>query len=195
MKKSSNKIWTYIKSGLFYLIAFVLIMYIVFELFMPETTLKVFQFKPYVVLTQSMEPEIMANDVVVVRNFDLDELKENDIITFYQDIDFDDEDEIVTHYIYRITEISEGDYVIQTNRYYATEAEEVPDSWVLSGDDVLGLYSYHIPWIGTVILFLQSPFGIAAMIVNIGVIVAVVVMIKQGKNDKEKLDGDEKSDS
>ena len=194
MEKTSNRTWTYIKSGLFYLLSFVLIMYIVFEVFMPETTVKVFQFKPYVVLTQSMEPEIMANDMVVVKNFDVEDLKNNDIITFYADINYDGEKEIVTHYIYSINENTDGDYIIRTNRYYANETEEVPDPWVLNGDDVLGLYSYHIPWVGTVILFLQSPFGIAAMIVNIGVIVAVVVMIKQGKNEKEQNDGEEKSD-
>jgi len=185
MEKSSNKVWGIIKTGLFYLLAFVLIMYIVFELFMPETTVKVFQFKPYVVLTQSMEPEIMANDMVVVQNFDVEELDENDIITFYADINYDGEKEIVTHYIYSINENTDGEYVIRTNRYYENEMEEVPDPWVLSDDDVLGLYQTHVPWIGTVILFLQSPFGIAAMLVNVGVIVAVVVMIKQGKKEEE----------
>lgn len=185
MKKSSNKIWSSIKNGLFYLISFVLVLYIIFEIFMPETTVKVFQFKPYVVLTQSMEPKIMVNDLVVVKNFDVDELEENNIITFYADINYDGEKEIVTHYIYSVVETTEGDYVIRTNRYYEDESDEVPDPWVLSGDDVLGLYNYHIPWVGTVILFLQSPFGIAAMLVNIGVIVAVVVMIKQGKKDED----------
>lgn len=192
MEKSSNKVWSYTKTGLFYLFAFLLILYIMLELFLPEQTVKVFQFKPYVVLTQSMEPEINVNDMVVVKNFDVEELEEDDIITFYADINYDGTKEIVTHYIYSINENTEGEFIIRTNRYYESASEEVPDPWVLNGDDVLGLYSYHIPWIGTVILFLQSPFGIAAMVVNIGVIVAVVVMIKQGK--KEEVEDEEKSD-
>jgi signal peptidase len=153
---------------------------------MPETTVKVFQFKPYVVLTQSMEPEIMVNDLVVVKNFDVEDLEEDDIITFYADIDYNGSKEIVTHYIYDIDPNEDGSYTILTNRYYGPDQEVRPDTWELTGEDVLGLYNFHIPWVGTVILFLQSPFGIAAMIVNIGVIVAVVVMVKQGKSDKNK---------
>ncbi len=192
MEKSSNKVWSYAKTGLFYLFAFLLVVYIMLELFLPEQTVKVFQFKPYVVLTQSMEPEINVNDMVVVKNFDVEELEEDDIITFYADINYDGTKEIVTHYIYSINENTDGEFIIRTNRYYESASAEVPDPWVLTGDDVLGLYSYHIPWVGTVILFLQSPFGIAALIVNIGVIVAVVVMIKQGK--KEEVEDEEKSD-
>jgi signal peptidase len=156
--------------------------------FLPEQTVKVFQFKPYVVLTQSMEPEINANDIVFVKNFDVEELKKNDIITFYADINYDGEKEIVTHYINSINQNGDGDYIIRTNRYFEDSADIVADPWVLNGDDVLGLYNFHIPWVGTVILFLQSPFGIAAMVVNVGVIVAVVVMIKQGKKEEQTKD-------
>jgi len=188
MEKSSSNFFKYLKTGLFYLITLLLALYIILELFLPEQTVKVFQFKPYVVLTQSMEPEINANDMVIVKNFQVEELKEDDIITFYADIDYDGEKEIVTHYIYSVDETTNGDYIIRTNRYYESPSDEVPDPWVLTGEDVLGLYSFHVPWIGTLILFIQSPFGIAAMVVNVGVIVAVVVMIKQGKKEQNKAD-------
>ncbi|MGS0971623.1 MAG: signal peptidase I [Candidatus Izemoplasmataceae bacterium] len=192
MDKSENKYISYVKTGLFYLLSFAILFYIVISVVVPDNVVNIIGFKPYVVLTQSMEPKINAADLVIVKNFDVEELNKNDIITFYADIDYNGTKEIVTHYIYSVDQRNDGEYVIRTNRHFEENQEIIPDTWVLDGEDVLGLYNFHIPWIGTVILFLQSPFGIAALIVNIGVIVAVVVMIKQGK--KEKDEGEEKSE-
>ena len=177
-----NKIGKYAKSILFYTFIGLLLLYIVLQLFAPEMTVRVFRFKPYIVVTDSMEPEINVNDVVIVKNFKVDDLEVEDIITFYADVNYDGDKEIVTHYIYSITGSGE-DAIIRTHRYYANVADATPDPWVLGGDDVLGLYSYHIPWVGSIGLFLKSPFGIGAMLVNVGIVVAIVVLIKKGNKE------------
>lgn len=177
MKKSNLKeLITMIVSVV---VAGILILYIFFQLLIPDMTVKVFGFKPYVVITESMVPVIDVNDMVFVRQFKLDDAKKGDIITFNADIDYDGTPEVVTHYIYSITGTGD-DTIIRTNRYYEDLDNAVPDTWLLTPDDVLGAYWFQIPKIGYVTEFLRSPFGIAAMVVNVGIIVGIVVLVKKG---------------
>lgn len=178
-KNSKSDLKDYIKTGFFYLIIVVLGLYIAINIFMPENTVKVFGFKPYVVITDSMEPVISVNDLIVVTNPKVDELVEEDIITFYADINFDGEKEIVTHYIYSINENAEGDLVFKTHRYFDEGAEVFSDYWVIGEDDVLGQHSFTISYVGAVVQFVKSPFGIAAMVVNLGIIVGIVYIMKK----------------
>jgi len=165
-----------------FLIIAVLTVYIVLQLVAPDLTVRVFGFKPYIVVTDSMEPELSVNDVVVVKRFDVDELEVGDIITFHADVNYDGDNEIVTHYIHAINENGD-DITLRTRPYYENEADYSPDPWVLDANDVLGLYSFSIPWIGTIGQFIKSPFGIAAIVVNIGVIVGIVILLKHGKEE------------
>lgn len=187
MGNTDNKgtLTRWIKSILFFLLAGILLAYIAIEAFAPSQTVNIFGFKPYVVLTQSMEPEIDADDVVIVKRADTENLEEGDIITFLVDINNDGEKNVVTHYIYSIEEDSAGDVSIRTHRHYENPDNISPDRWTISGDDVLGEYMLTIPAIGIVIRFLQSPFGLAALVVNASIIAAIVLMLK---GDKKKQD-------
>ncbi len=160
------------------LIIGILLVYIVLQLVAPRMTIKVFGFKPYVVVTESMEPVINVNDMVVTRQFDLEEAEEGDIITFHADINYDGTDEIVTHYIYSI-ETTNDNTTIRTNRHFDDSETVLPDTWQLSEEDVLGTYWFHIPYIGMITEFLKSPFGIIALVANTGIIVAIVYLIKK----------------
>lgn len=183
MENSTKKIdyLSYIKTGLFYLVAGILVLYIAISVFMPEKTVKVFGFNPYVVITNSMEPYIDVNDLIFVKNAKVDELVVEDIITFYADVNYDGKKEIVTHYIYSITDGVDGKLVFRTHRYYENAADVSPDGWVLGEDDILGQYMFKIPKVGAVILFIKSPFGIAALLVNAGVIGGIVYLVKKGE--------------
>lgn len=167
----------------------ILVLYIFLQLFVPDMTVRVFGFKPYVVVTQSMEPVIDVNDMVFVRRFKMDDAEVGDIITFNADIDYNGSKEVVTHYIYSI-EGTGDDTIIRTNRYYEDENDIVPDTWLLSQDDVLGRYWFQIPKIGFVTEFLKSPFGIAAVVVNVGIVVAIVYLVK--KSDPTPTEPEEK---
>jgi len=180
----SRSIFGTAKKILFYVIIAFLSVFILFEIFLPKQTVKVFGFKPYHVMTQSMEPVLNVNDFIIVTNFDAEDLQEGDIITFYADIDYNGEKEIVTHYIHSINEDTSGDLLFRTHRHYEDDEDVTADPWVLSEDDILGEYAFRIPFLGYVTDFLRSPFGIAAIIVNVGVITAVVILIKREKNEK-----------
>lgn len=181
----NKKVYKFIKTILFYIILFLLSMYVVFEIFIPNQTVKVFGFKPYNVMTQSMEPVLNVNDMIIVKNFKVEDLEVDDIITFYADIDYNGEKEIVTHYIYSITEDAPGEYTIRTNRYYSDDQSPVADTWRLNENDVLGLYSFKIPYLGYVTEFFKSPFGIAALVVNAAIITTIVILIKRENKKKD----------
>ncbi len=176
-----SKLWENIKTGLFYTISGILVLYIAISIFMPENTVKVFGFKPYVVITDSMEPHIDVNDLIFVRNPKVDKLVEEDIITFYADINFDGEKEIVTHYIYSINENNDGDLLFKTHRYYDEGEQVYADYWTIGEDDVLGQHMFTIPYVGALVQFVKSPFGIAAMVVNAGVIGGIIYIMKKTK--------------
>ena len=161
--------------------------YILLELFIPSQTVKIFQFKPYVVVTESMEPVINVNDLIIVTNPNLDKLEVGDIITFNADIDYNGTKEVVTHYIYSITENTQGDRIFKTVRNGGT----VPDTWILKDGDILGSYAFRIQKLGNLINFVKSPFGIAAVTVNIVVIASIVYIVKSGKKDQEKTNSNE----
>lgn len=178
MSLKTKKILNQVGSIFFFIVAGLLILYILLELFLPNMTIKVFQFKPYVVVTESMEPVLDVDDLIIVTNPKVDELEVGDIITFRADIDYNGTKEIVTHYVNSITETN-GEYTIRTNRYGST----VPDTWILSGDDVIGVYSFRVKQLGVFINFVKSPFGIAAIAVNVIVIGAIVYIVKSGKKE------------
>lgn len=195
-QNKKNTIFDTIRRIFFYIIIVFLGLFILIEIVAPRQTVKIFGFKPYYVMTSSMEPVLKVNDLIIVNNADVDSLEVGDIITFYADIDYDGESEIVTHYINSITEnTSDSGYIIRTNRYYTENQEVVQDPWVLTDDDVLGEYSFRIPFLGLVAQFFQSPFGIAVIVVNAGIIIAIVYLIRREKNAQKELNEEDQSDT
>ncbi|MFH1692957.1 MAG: signal peptidase I [Bacillota bacterium] len=185
--KEKIKIWGQIRSVLFYILAGVLLSYILIEVFLPNQTIKIFQFKPYVVVTDSMEPVINVNDLIIVTNPNLDNLEVNDIITFKADIDYNGTQEVVTHYIYSIETNLQGTRVFRTVRY----GSDIPDTWLLVDENILGVYAFRISKLGNLINFVKSPFGIVAISVNVIVIVAIVYIIKFSKKEHIKKTANE----
>lgn len=192
MEKTSIKpdYLDYIKTGLFYIIAGILVLYIAISIFMPEKTVKVFGFKPYIVITESMEPDIMVFDLIIVKNPKIDELEVDDIITFYADMNYDGEKDVITHYIYSINENDDGDLIFRTNGYFENEADTFPDYWLLGEDDILGQHALTIPKLGYLVQFVKSPFGIAALVVNAGVIAGIIYLIKKSDVKVEEKEED-----
>ncbi len=196
-KKTKNSTSGLIKTILFFALVGLLLFYVLLEIFIPRQTINIVQVKPYIVITQSMEPVINVDDMVVIRNVDVDNLEEGDIITFYADINFDNEDEVITHYVHSIDENNSDETIIRTRRYFEDESDIIVDTWALTEEDIIGQYMFKIPKIGVPIRFLQSPFGIAALIVNAAVISGIVILLKEDKKTKmvDTDDQETKSDS
>ena len=74
-------------------------------------------YERFVIMSDSMSPTIKVGDVVTInKKILLSELKVGDIIAFYQDVNFDEEDEIIVHYIADIDLNEQDEFVFLTRR-------------------------------------------------------------------------------
>lgn len=111
-------------------------------------------YKPFIVLSGSMEPEIMTGDMVLVKNTDAENFQEGDVIAFKSG------EAVVTHRIIEVkTENGEVSYVTQG------DANDSPDQTSVKPADVEGIYKNRIPGAGNVAMFMQTTTGMILFVV------------------------------
>lgn len=103
--------------------------------------LPMFHYKPYIVLSGSMEPKIQTGAVVWVNENDTN-VEVGDIVAYQLD-----NGTAVTH---RIVEENNGMYVTKG------DANETEDLALVSQDQIIGTYAFSIPVIGYVISTVRS---------------------------------------
>ena len=180
----------YIKNGLFILFVLILGTYILLELFSPEKTIEVLGYKHYVVISSSMEPDIMINDMIIVHKVDEDKLEVRDVITFDVFIPELGSNSRVTHYIGDIQVIG-SDTIYKTQG--ATKDPGDYDVWKnadndiieITYDDIDGRVVLVIPYLGYAVKILQDPVSVGLLSVNVLIIYFLVKTIKKLKEEKE----------
>lgn len=112
-------------------------------------------YKAYVITTNSMEPELKKDDVVVIKKAKADNLKQGDIITFKQN------GETITHRIVQIDDIEDG-------KLYITKGDNnnVQDEQGLRFDQIEGKLVIKIPQLGKMVASFKN-----------GVIIVLVLLI------------------
>lgn len=111
-------------------------------------------YKPFIVLSGSMEPEILPGDLIITKNADPESIKVGDVITFRID-----KTAAVSH---RVTEIdtSQGlSFHTKGDANIGSDKEEVLP------ENLEGKYILRIPKLGNVALFLQTPIGLLVFVV------------------------------
>lgn len=111
---------------------------------------------------RSMEPTIREGDILVFRGVSTEEVKVGDVLLFQVP------DEMVGLLPERITH-----RVVEIRKeagatYFRTKGDNAPlDTFEIPADKVVGLNIAVIPYVGTPILFAQSPLGMGAIMVLI----------------------------
>ena len=139
----------------------------------------VFGYKPFIVLSGSMETKIHRGDLIITKIIDPDTLKVEDIIAFR-----DAEETITTH---RIIEIVERD----GETYFITKGDNnnSQDQNLVDLADVEGIYVGRIPGIGSMMSSLAEPTTIVIVVLGVTVIFAIGYMISNKKiKDQERLE-------
>jgi signal peptidase len=110
-------------------------------------------YKPFIVLSGSMEPEFYAGDIVLVKEVPAGTLNTGDIIAFRLN------NSVVTHRIIEIND-SEG------KREYFTKGDNnnTEDNIAITDDMVEGKYLFRISGVGNFALFMQTPLGMVLFI-------------------------------
>ena len=142
---------------------------------------------PLIVITESMEPDILGGDLIVVNKVDAQTLKEGDVIAFFDPAG--NGTSIVTHKIKEVI-YNDGDGSIKEfktygiNNFSADGSPEIDRVHVPVGD-VVGIYNgFRIPYLGSVAMFMQTTVG---LLVCIGIPLALFIayeVIRRRKADK-----------
>ncbi len=132
-------------------------------------------YKPFIVLSDSMNPGINSGDLVLVKETSPSSLKTGDIIAYREG------DSVVTH---RIVGITEADGTLQFTT--KGDANNVDDANTVNSENIEGSYLLDIPKLGNAALYLQTPVG---MLICIGIPVLLLVaydIIRRRRYDLEK---------
>jgi len=147
----------------------------------PDEIPSFFGWKPFIVLSGSMETQILTGDIAVVKEVDADTLKVNDIIAFREKDDL-----VVTH---RIVEIIKDNGEIK----YKTKGDNnnAEDKGYVLQSQVEGLFQFRIGRLGNLALFIQTPIG---MVVCISIPLLLLILVQTADSIKEKKYLKEKSE-
>lgn len=159
-----------------------LVFYVVFNAVSPNETAKRLGYKHYVILSESMEPELNKGDLIMVTNKDFNNLKEGDIITF---VNPNNKKDVVTHN-FVCYDFAGTEKVARTKGNQSSDGGAPQlDIWEITKDDYIGVYRYHIPKIGNAVMYLQSWYGFVSIILICGVIAGTYFLINYLKEEKE----------
>lgn len=136
---------------------------------------------PLIVLTDSMYPEIHAGDLIICNNYEVDEIKEGDIIAFFDPAG--NGTSIVTHRVLEVTE-QDGELAFKTKG----DANNVEDKMLVPQENFVGLYKSRLPGVGNIAMFMQSTTGLIVCVVLPIILLVAYDVIRRRMYEKNKKD-------
>ena len=181
---------TYLNTELFFIFVLFMIIYILLEVFIPNKTTDILGYKSYVVVTTSMEPDIMVNDMIIIHKVKEEKLQVRDAITFTTYIPELGYKSEVTHYIGDIQTI-DGNIIYKTQG--ATKDFGDYDIWKnadneiieIAYEDIEGRVILTIPYLGHAVNIVKDPILVGSVVINIIIIYALVNLIRKPKEEEK----------
>jgi signal peptidase len=132
-------------------------------------------YKPFIVLSGSMEPTILTGDIVLTKITAAEDIAQNDIITFRVD-----RETAVTH---RVTEVVEEDGKVT----FLTkgDANVGSDATVITPEMLEGKYLGRVGGLGHLAIFLQTPMGLLIFVVTPLCLFIVYDMVMRGRRGRK----------
>jgi signal peptidase len=131
----------------------------------------------FAVTSGSMEPTIPTGALLSAGQLPVEQLKEGDIITYRKINSESGQPVVITHRIHKLEKTEstqkvaddQGNTVDKKVVEYAIntkgDANSIPDGYQVLPTEIIGKYSWHIPWLGFVTSYAQSPTGFVLMVV------------------------------
>ena len=141
----------------------------------PDEIPSFFSWKPFIVLTGSMNQEIASGDLAVVKDVDPNTLKEGDIIAFKVD------NIVITHRIVEIRDDNNEKEFITKGDNNSTE-----DEGYVKEEQIEGIYKFKVKRLGDVAMFLQTTKGIV-LCLSIPIALLILLQIIQSINDRREM--------
>lgn len=124
-----------------------------------------FGWKPFIVLSGSMETSINVGDIVVTKEVDSSKLKAGDIIAFRNG------NMVTTHRIVEIEMGEDGKLVFTTKG----DNNNTKDDPKVYENEIEGIYKFKIARLGNVAMFIQTPIG---MVICLSIPIALIIIIQ-----------------
>ncbi len=159
------------------IVVIILVLKVVFTFVPPLNKYDFFAIK-----TDSMDPIIEPGDLVVIKEIDSEDIEVGDIMAFYVDITHDGNDEVVVHYIDEISLI-DGKLIYKTKSHIS----EIQDNWVIEEQDLIGIYSFQVNYLGKALLFAQSWIGKVIIIVDLIIVSVIYDMFFTKRKGNEEI--------
>ena len=134
---------------------------------------------PLIVLTDSMADEILSGDLIVCHTIDAEDVKEEDIISFFDPAG--NGQSIVTHRVKKIIE-EDGEIKFLTRG----DNNNTDDKELVPADKLVGIYKMRIAGAGHVAMFMQSTTGLVVCVVLPIVLIVGYDIIRRRVYEKNK---------
>ena len=139
--------------------------------------------RPFIVLSGSMEPTIKTGSIVYINtNVNYHEIEKNDIIAYKIN------NQTVTH---RVVEINKDDESFVTKGDANEEKDAVPVSFI----NYRGKTIFSIPYLGRVVAFFKTSFGLFLLVGLIVLNMILVIFEKDNKKSKKKKVEEDKDEA
>lgn len=141
-----------------------------------DTVPNIFGYKPFIVLSGSMETKIRIGDLIITKIIDPDSLKVDDVIAFR-----DEENTVTTH---RIIDIIDKD----GTTYFVTKGDNnsSQDRYLVKYKDVEGIYITRIPGVGQALNELSKPTTMIIVVLGITIVFILLFSISNKKLRKKE---------
>lgn len=134
-----------------------------------------FGLRAYMITTNSMEPNIKINDVIICKRTKEDNIKVGDIITFFK------EEKIITHRIIQIDNNGE-------KKQYITKGDnnEVEDGEKIELEQIQGKLVINIPGLGNLLKALENNIIVLVIILVILICCFIKILINEKKEKRRE---------
>lgn len=139
---------------------------------------------PMIVLTDSMYPVIEAGDLIICNTAEADEIRVNDVISFYDPMGSGTS--VVTHRVLEIV-TEDGEVSFRTKG----DNNNAEDTALVPAENLIGIYQSRIAMVGHVAMFMQTTPGLIVCCVCPILLLVGYDMLRRRKFEKtQKQDTD-----
>ena len=131
-------------------------------------------YKPFIVMSGSMETTINIGDLVIVKKVNSSSIHAGDIIAFKNG------NIVISHRVKEVINDSET-YKFKTKG----DNNNVADDFIVNSDAIEGIFVNKIPGLGSILLFLGKPIGLLMVILVIIIVSTALYFVKFGYSTKD----------
>lgn len=170
------------KKILYYILFLVIVLpFLIFNLTLiiksklyPDKIADFMGYKPFIVMSGSMETTINIGDLVIVKKVNSSSIHTGDIIAFKNG------NIVISHRVKEVINDS-GTYKFKTKG----DNNNVTDDFIVNSDAIEGIFVNKIPGLGSILLFLGKPIGLLMVILVIIIVSTALYFVKFGYFTKD----------